>query len=265
MKKILFFGDVVGRPGREALKKTLPGLREKYQPDFVVVNIENIAHGKGVTLKTISEISDLGIDAFTSGNHVLDKRDLSRDALNQTPNLVRPANYPDDFPGRGSVRIEKDGQGYLVMNLNARVFFEKQFFGEISDPFAKFDQIINDQKRPGDIVLLDFHSEATSEKRAMGYFADGRAQMVFGTHTHVPTADLRILPKGTAHVSDVGMIGPVNSILGVPPENSLAIFLGGKFVYEVEESNPIMVNAVYTEVEGDKAVKIEKIYVEVDI
>ena len=265
MKKILFFGDVVGKPGREALKKALPEVCEQYKPDFVVVNIENIAHGKGVTLRAIAEISGLGIDAYTSGNHVMDKRDLSREALEKTPNLVRPANYPEDFPGRGFVRIEKDGQGYLIINLNARVFFEKQFFGEISDPFKMFDQIIADHKRPGDIVLVDFHSEATSEKLAFGYYADGRANMVYGTHTHVPTADLKVLPKGAAHVSDVGMTGPVNSILGVPPENSIAIFLGGKFVYEVEESNPVMVNAVYAEIEGDRAIKVEKIYREVNV
>jgi metallophosphoesterase (TIGR00282 family) len=265
LKKIIFFGDIIGKPGRKALLKALPQIREEYQPDFVVVNVENIAHGKGVTVNSISEIDGLGIDVYTSGNHVFDKKELSREAFEKFPNLIRPQNYVGDFPGRGFVRVEKDGQGYLIINLNAQVFFEKQFPSAISSPFADFDKIISEQKRPGDIVLVDFHSEATSEKRALGFYADGRASLVFGTHTHVPTADLQILPKGTGYVSDVGMIGALNSVLGVPIENSLAIFLGGKFDYEVSEENPIMLNAVYAEVQDGLAKKVQKIYKEVEI
>lgn len=265
MKKILFFGDVVGRPGRKALNLVLPQLREKYKPNFVVVNVENLAHGKGVTMSTMSEISDLGIDAYTSGNHVFSKQALSAEVFQKYPNLIRPANYVGDFPGRGVVRLEKDGQGYLVINLNATVFFERQFTGEISSPFTEFDTILAAAKKPGDIVILDFHSEVTSEKKAMGYYVDGRASLVCGTHTHVPTADLRILPKGTAHISDVGMIGALNSVLGAKIEASLALFLGGKFSYEIEESNPIMVNAVYVEIQEGLATKVEKIYQEVNV
>ncbi len=265
MKKVLFFGDAVGKPGRKALIKIVPELRKEYQPDFVVANVENLAHGKGVTVKSMRELDNLGIDAFTSGNHVFDKGELTREAFETFPNLIRPANYGQSYPGKGFVRIEKDGQGYLIVNLNAQVFFEKQFPTPIANPFFEFDQIISNEKRPEDIVLVDFHSEATSEKRAFGFYADGRAAMVYGTHTHVPTADWQILPQGTAFVSDVGMIGAKNSVLGVPIENSLGIFLQGKFVYEIEESNPVIVNAVYAEIEDGRATKIEKISREIEV
>lgn len=263
--KILFFGDTIGKPGRKVLAQAIPELRRAYNPDFVVVNVENIAHGKGVTVNAVSELSALGVDAYTSGNHAFDKRDLSKEAFETINNLIRPANYVGDFPGKGFLRLEKNGVNFLVVNLNAKVFFQNQFPGEISSPFSEFDKIISEHKRPGDIVIVDFHSEATSEKRAFGFYADGRASLVCGTHTHVATADLQILPKGTAYVSDVGMSGALNSILGVPIQNSLEIFLGGKFVFEVEENNPIMVNAVFAEISAGKAVKVEKIYKEYNI
>jgi 2',3'-cyclic-nucleotide 2'-phosphodiesterase len=263
--KVLFFGDVIGKPGRKALLKALPELRAKYDPDFVIVNVENLAHGKGVTIRTMEELSELQIDAYTSGNHIFDKGDLTKEAFEKYPNLLRPSNYKGDLPGRGYIRIEKEGQGYLVINLNATVFFEKQFRGEIGNPFLEFDRIIEEQKRPSDIVFVDFHSEATSEKKVFGFYTDGRATLVCGTHTHVPTADLRILPKGTAHVSDVGMIGALNSVLGVPIQNSLEIFMGGKFTFEIEEANPIMLNAVFVEARNGLAIKTEKIYQEMDV
>ncbi len=264
MKKILFFGDIVGKTGRKALRLVLPQLVSQYKPDFIVANVENLAHGKGVTLSTMSDVDDLGIDVYTSGNHIF-KKDMAEEVFAKYPNLIRPENYSGDFPGHGFYRIEKNGQGYLVIDLNATVFFQGQFPAEIKNPFTEFDRLISEQKKPGDIVIVDFHSEASSEKKAFGFYVDGRAAMVCGTHTHVPTADLRILPKGTAHVSDVGMLGAVNSVLGAPIKNSLALFLGGKFVYDVEESNPIMVNGVYAEVENGLAIKAEKIYKEVDV
>ncbi len=265
MKKLLFFGDLVGKPARKALNKVLPQLREKYNPDFVIANVENLAHGKGVTMATMAEISELGVDAYTSGNHIFNKGASSVEVFDNYKNLIRPANYVGNFPGKGWVRIEKDGQWYLIINLNATVYFEKSFPDGIRNPFLEFDTILAQAKQPGDIVFVDFHSEVTSEKKAFGYYVDGRAALVCGTHTHVPTADLRILPKGTAHVSDVGMIGAVNSVLGVKVEASFGLFLDGKFVYDIEESNPIMVNAVYAEVENGLAVKTEKIYLEVDV
>ncbi len=261
--KILFFGDTIGKPGRRALQKAIPEFRESHKPDFLIVNAENIAHGKGVTEKALGELSGLGVDAYTSGNHAFDKAELSTQAFANVPNLIRPANYIADFPGKGFIRIEKGGMSLLAVNLNARVFFEKQFPGQIGNPFLEFDAIIGREKKPGDIVFVDFHSEATSEKRAFGFYADGRASMVCGTHTHVATADWQILPKGEAFVSDVGMNGAKNSVLGVPIKNSLEIFLGGKFSFEVEESGPIMVNAMFAEIGQDgRAAKVEKIYKE---
>jgi metallophosphoesterase (TIGR00282 family) len=264
---VLFFGDTIGKPARLALLQELPKLRAEYQADFVVVNVENITHGKGVTEKALAELDPLGIDVYTSGNHAFDKGEFSSQAFRTIPNLIRPSNYGRGVPGKGWVRVEKKGKALLVMNLNAQVFFDRQFMSEISSPFKEFDTLYADEHKAGDAVLVDFHAEATSEKRALGFYADGRASMVFGTHTHVATADLQILPHGTAYVSDCGMTGALHSILGVPIQNSLDLFLGNtpRLVFEVEEQNPIMVNAVYAEIENGIAVKTEKIYREVNV
>ena len=266
MAKILFIGDIVGKPGRKALKEVLPMWREKYSPDVVIVNVENMAHGKGVTPLTMKDIQELNIDCYTSGNHVFDKGDLSKETFEKYDNLIRPANYPSDLPGYGYFRFSKNDEQYLILNLNATVFFEKQFHGGISSPFAALDLLLSEQSQKGDIIFIDFHSEATSEKVAFGFYCDGRVTAVAGTHTHVPTADARILPKGTAYISDVGMTGPVNSVIGVKIENSLNIFLGtGKFVMEPEEEGPIGVNGILVTVgENQKAKKIEKLYKEVN-
>src|SRR5258708_2201914 len=167
MTKILFFGDIVGKPGRKAMRQVLPQLRQQYQPDFVIANVENLAHGKGVTLSTMAEIDHLGIDVYTSGNHIFKKSEAPA-VFEKYQNLIRPANYEGEFPGRGFVRIEKNGQGYLIINLNARVFFENQFPSGIRNPFLEFDQIYTQARKPGDIVFVDFHSEVTSEKKAFG-------------------------------------------------------------------------------------------------
>lgn len=266
--KILFFGDTIGRPGRTALLQELPKLREQYHPDFVIVNVENISHGKGVTVKALDELAPLGIDVYTSGNHAFDKGEFSAEAFKRTPNLIRPSNYGDGVPGKGFVRIEKNGMSLLAINLNAQVFFDHQFAAAgISSPFAEFDTLYAEQRTDGDAVFVDFHAEATSEKRALGFYADGRASLVCGTHTHVATADLQILPKGTGYVSDTGMSGALNSILGVKVKNSLDLFLGNtpRLVFDVEDQGPIMINAVYAEIENGQAVKVEKIYREIQL
>ena len=276
--RVLFFGDIIGRPGRKALAKVLPELRAQYKPDAVVANVENTAHGKGITVSVLDELAPLGIDAYTSGNHIFSKGELTYAAFDKFTNAVRPANYQVDqltshavftehgsFPGRGWYRFEKNGQGYLVLNLNGQIFFEKQFAGRITSPFVEFDSLYEQYAKPGDVVLVDFHAEATSEKRAFGYYADGRASLVLGTHTHVPTADAQLLPKGTGYVTDVGMVGAVNSVLGVPIASSLAVFRGEKFVYEIEERNPIGVNVVLADLDGARCTKIEKLYLEVDV
>ena len=173
--KILFFGDTIGKPGRQALLQEIPKIRAQYQPDFVIVNVENITHGKGVTEKALAELAPLGIDVYTSGNHAFDKGEFSTQAFRNVPNLIRPYNYGSGLPGKGFVRVEKNGKSLLAINLNARVFFEKQFPTEISSPFTEFDTLYAAEYKPGDTVFVDFHSEATSEKRALGFYADGRA------------------------------------------------------------------------------------------
>jgi metallophosphoesterase (TIGR00282 family) len=263
MPKILFFGDIMGKPGRQALAQVLPSWREEHQPDVVIANVENLAHGKGVTEGTLTELSNLGIDVFTSGNHVFDKGDISKGCFDKYLNLIRPFNYDDSWPGRGVYRLSKNGQHYLIINLGGKVFFEKQFRGEISNPFFALDQILQKETQKGDIILVDFHAEATSEKVAMGWYADGRVAAMLGTHTHVPTADARILPKGTAYVTDVGMSGPLNSVIGVKTENSLNMFLEkSKFKMEPAEDGPLMANAVVIEVVAGKPAGITKVYKE---
>lgn len=266
MPKILFIGDIVGKSGRKILLEVLPQWKKKYQPDVVIANVENMAHGKGVTMNTMENISQLEIDAYTSGNHVFDKLELSKEVFEKYPQLIRPSNYTGDWPGHGHYRFSKNGQHYLILNLNATVFMENQFEGPIANPFLALDQLLLDQGQKGDIILVDFHSEATSEKIAFGYHADGRVTAVLGTHTHVPTADARVLPGGTAYVSDVGMTGARDGVIGVKKANVLDKFLhpDSKFKNEVEEEGVLQINGVLIEVsENGKAVKIEKLYQEI--
>lgn len=266
MAKILFFGDVMGRPGRYGLAQVLPGLRKEYTPDLVIANVENLAHGKGVTPTTLAELAALDIDVFTSGNHVFDKGDSSKECFDRYDNLIRPDNYGSGYPGVGFVRVVKNGQHYLIINLNGKVFFENQFTGPISNPFKALDVLLTNEAQNGDIIIVDLHAEATSEKVAFGWYADGRISAFFGTHTHVPTADFRVLPKGTAYITDAGMTGPRDSVIGAKIENALTAFLDqGKFVLEVAETPTVQINGVLVTVEGTKAVGIERVYREVVI
>lgn len=264
MPKILFIGDVVGKPGRKILREVLPQWKEKYQPDAVIVNVENLAHGKGVTPLTLAEVDALGVDCFTSGNHIFKKNELSKQCFEKYPKLIRPANFGDQLPGYGYYRFAKGNQQYLVINVNGQVFMENQFDGEVTNPFFAVDRILLDQKQKGDIIVVDFHAEATSEKVSLGWHLDGRVAALFGTHTHVPTADARILLQNTAYITDVGMTGSRDSVIGVIKENALHKFLEkGKFVNEVDESGGMQINGVLVEIdENQKAVKIEKIYQE---
>jgi 2',3'-cyclic-nucleotide 2'-phosphodiesterase len=266
MAKILFFGDIVGRPGRQALAQILPQLRDEHQPDIVIANVENLAHGKGVTPNTMAELAALGIDAYTSGNHVFDKGDISNQCFELYPTLTRPYNYVGSYPGQGFTRVVKNGQHYLIVSLNGRVFFDKQFRGEIANPFFALDQLLQQEAQKGDIIIVDFHCEATSEMVALGWYADGRITALFGTHTHIPTADYRILPKGTAYVTDVGMTGPQNSVLGAKIDNALNMFLEkDKFRMDVAEEDPVMINAMLVEAAGVQATSIQKIYKEINV
>ena len=267
MAKILFIGDIVGKPGRRILKEVLPQWKEKYKPDVVIVNVENLAHGKGVTPSTLAELDELEIDCFTSGNHIFKKGELSAECFEKYPKLIRPANYEGSFPGHGYHRFSKNGQQYLVVNLNGQVFMEKQFEGVIGNPFLAIDQILLDQGQKDDIIIVDLHAEATSEKVAMGLHLNGKVAGVFGTHTHIPTADARVLSAGTGYITDVGMVGTRDSILGVIPGNALKRFLNAeeKFVYEVEDQGVLQINGVLLEVESEKlkVKSIEKLYQEI--
>jgi metallophosphoesterase (TIGR00282 family) len=272
MTKILFIGDIVGRGGRRALREVLPQWKQKYKPDVTIVNVENIAHGKGVTVNTLVNIDDLGIDAYTTGNHAFDKKELSSAAFEKYENLIRPANYESlgeeksAVPGHGYYRFSKNGQHYLILNFNGTVFFEKQFPGEISNPFIAVDSLLTEQKQNGDIIIVDLHAEATSEKVSFGYHCDGRVTAVLGTHTHIPTADARVLPGGTAYITDVGMTGARDSVLGVKKENALVKFLdpNQRFKYDIDEEGLMMINGVIIEAdETGKAIEIQKLYQEI--
>lgn len=251
MKKILIFGDIVGRPGRRGVAYVLPKWREAYAPDFVMANVENLAHGKGVTPQTMAELEALGIDCFTSGNHVFDQRELSRQVLETRPNIIRPANYQGDLPGRGWMRVEKNGQSYLILNLNGKVFFDEAKFGGIQNPFWTTNEILRGVMKKDDIIIVDFHAEATSEKIALGYHLDGVAHFVYGTHSHVPTADLRVLPNGTGFVTDIGMTGPLDSVIGADKSIALESYLDPnvKFKMVVPETGKVVVRAVLIDVE----------------
>jgi 2',3'-cyclic-nucleotide 2'-phosphodiesterase len=220
--RILFVGDVVGRSGRRAVLERLPGLVAKWRLDFVIVNGENAAGGFGITEAIYGEFVDAGADAVTLGNHAWDQREALV-FIERAPRLVRPINYPPGTPGRGvALLTAKNGARALVINALGRIFMEA-----LDDPFAAIDrELAACPLRTGaDAIVIDFHAEATSEKQAMGHFADGRVTAVVGTHTHTPTADYRILPGGTAFVSDVGMTGDYNSVIGMVKDEPLQRFI----------------------------------------
>lgn len=217
--KILFIGDVVGRPGREAVVAMLPGLRSELEADFVVVNGENAAGGIGITSELARELLDCaGADVVTLGNHAWAKREVYT-FLDQAPRVVRPANYPDAVPGQGWTMFQTTHGAVAVMALQGRVFMDP-----VDDPFRTADRVIEQIGDDARIVIVDFHAEATSEKQALGWYLDGRATLVVGTHTHVQTADERVLPKGTAYITDAGMSGPMDSVIGMSVESVMPKF-----------------------------------------
>ena len=217
---ILFVGDIVGRPGREMVRKGLRGLVEHHEIDLVIANAENAAAGFGITKDIGDTILEWGVDVMTSGNHIWDKKEAI-DYIAGEPRLLRPANYPAGVPGRGSyVAQTGDGRAVGVINVMGRVFM-----AQIDDPFAVVLREIEAIRHKTRVIIVDFHAEATSEKIAMGWHLDGKVTAVFGTHTHVQTADERILPKGTAYLTDAGMTGPHDSIIGMEIEPSLSRFV----------------------------------------
>lgn len=215
MTRILFIGDLVGGLGRRTLLQLLPGLRHQYEPDFVVVNAENVAGGLGITPKIADELLAAGVDAITLGNHAYYRREIYS-YLDSGKPIVRPANYLAAQPGTGVVVVEKDATKLAVINLSGNVFMRA---GRVA--LLEIDTVLGNLPDDVDHVLVDMHAETTSEKVALGWHLDGRVTAVVGTHTHVPTADLRVLPEGTAYITDVGMTGPRGGVIGVKREQAI--------------------------------------------
>jgi 2',3'-cyclic-nucleotide 2'-phosphodiesterase len=259
MLKILFFGDIVGSLGREAVAKTIPQWKKEHDPDLIIANGENIAHGKGVTLETLNEIFAAGVEVVTSGNHIWNFPEAQEILRDENIPLLRPANFSSKLPGKGQRIINVGTRRVLILNLMGQAAMHQH----PDSPFEAADKILDDYTLPSQAqrkenegkeivhaIILDWHCELTSEKQAMGWHLDGRVSAVLGSHTHVPTADERILPKGTAYISDAGMVGARNSILGVEVEPNLRRFvtqLPSKLA--VEERSPADVNAVLVSID----------------
>jgi len=243
--RFLILGDVIGRPARKALRKLLPELRDELGYDTVIANVENAAGGFGITLKVYEELVEMGVEVMTSGNHIWDKKEVF-EFIDRTPALLRPANYPEGVPGRGYGVFQKGKSKFAVINLMGRVFMDCV----LENPFKVFDAVYEEVSKETPVVLVDFHAEATSEKWAFGIYADGRASLVYGTHTHVPTADEGILKRGTGYISDVGMTGVWYSSVGMKAEGAIKRFLTGlKTRYEVEEKGKVVVNALLVDID----------------
>lgn len=219
--RILFLGDIIGKPGRQAVEAFLPRVREKHRPDLVVANVENAANGFGLTASVGRDLLGLGIDVMTGGNHLWDKRG-SEEYLRSEERLVRPANYPSEVPGRTHVVVEIDEVRLAVLSVQGQVFMPP-----LDCPFRALDRKLAELEEDADLFVVDVHAEATSEKQAIAHYVDGRVSAVVGTHTHVPTADERILASGTAFQSDLGMTGPYASVIGMHPDQVLKRFLTG--------------------------------------
>ncbi|MFD1135278.1 TIGR00282 family metallophosphoesterase [Paenibacillus urinalis] len=254
--KVLFIGDIVGSVGRTAVKENLPYLKSKYNPHIIIANGENAASGRGITQAIARQFFDWGIHGITMGNHTWDNRDIF-EFIEDEPRLIRPANFPDNTtPGNGHAVIKANGKELAIVNLQGRTFLPP-----LDCPFRKADELVDELKKKHKCILVDFHAEATSEKIAMGWYLDGRASMVVGTHTHVQSNDERILPEGTAVITDVGMVGPRDGILGMKRDAVLQKFLTGLPVRFNVDEGKWHFHAVVVEMEEStgRAVKIEKI------
>jgi len=254
--KVLAIGDVVGKPGRRTLANLLPQLRLDHGVDLVIANGENAAGGKGLTVATAEELLRSGVDIITSGNHIWEHRDIYPVLASESP-ILRPLNYPPGSPGKGLLTYGS----VAVINLIGRTFM----VADVDDPFRAADAALA-SLRDYRIIIVDMHGEATSEKMAIGWYLDGRVSAVFGTHTHVATADTRLLPKGTAYVTDLGMVGPSHSIIGVEVQDVLQRFLTQlPNRFNVAEKGPTILNSVLIDIddESGRARSIERLDVEV--
>ena len=252
----MLVGDVIGRPGRRTFQNYTPKLREEKNIDVVIVNGENSAGGKGFTRKALDELYRAGADIVTSGNHVWDKKDVLS-FIDDEPFLIRPANYPEGTPGKGWCSYPFKAKNIGVMNLSGRAFMPP-----LDCPFQKVEELLREMKQECDIIFLDFHAETTSEKMAMGFYLDGRVNGVVGTHTHVQTADERLLPKGTAYITDLGMVGPRASVLGVKTDIILRKFTTAMPVRFDLAEGPCIYCAVIVEIDDatNRTKSIERIF-----
>ena len=260
--RILFVGDIVGRPGRLALRERLGRLIDTNSIDLVVANGENAAAGLGLTVDVADELFSLGIDVMTTGNHIWDKKDIL-DLLDSDDRLLRPDNYPGDAPGSGAgIYRTAGGIAVGVINLEGRVFMKN-----LDCPFQAADRLVEQIRQTTPIILVDFHAEATSEKAALGWHLEGRVSAVVGTHTHVQTADERVLPQGTAYISDVGMTGSRDGVIGMRREQVVEKFLSQRPTrFEISKKDPA-INAVIIEIDEDtgRALQIDRVMETVDI
>lgn len=256
--RVIIIGDIVGKPGRAILTASLARLREQHEAEFVVANVENAAAGAGIIPRVADEILNAGVDVMTSGNHIYDKREGIQYIENE-PRLLRPANYASDAPGRGVwVGSTVAGTPVAVVNVQGRVFMPPT-----DCPFKTADRVITEIKSRASVVIVDHHAEATSEKWAMGRYLDGRVSVVVGTHTHVQTADEQILPGGTAYITDLGMTGPHDSIIGVESQLVISKFLRGMPTRFETATGDARLNGIVVEIDerSGKAVSIQRLQV----
>lgn len=254
--KILFIGDIMGEPGRRAISRTLHRVISEHDVDVVIGNGENVAGGFGITPDLTHELFDMGLSVITTGNHAWDKKEIV-EFFPHEPRLLRPANYPDGVPGRGSIVIDTPkGERLAVLHLMGRAYMPA-----LDCPFQVARREVGRLKRETPAILVDMHAEATSEKMAMGYFLDGEVTAVVGTHTHVQTADEQILPKGTAYITDIGMTGPIHSVIGIKKELAIEKFLTGMPRRFEVASGPALLCAVLIELDArlGKAVSIHRV------
>ena len=252
--KILFIGDIVARPGRRCVQSILPKLKEKKKIDLAIGNVENLSGGKGITRETIYEMIEAGVDVFTSGNHVFFGGEYEELLNDLSLQIIRPINYLGEVPGRGKIEITKNKSKFVIINLEGTRGMEIP----VENPFITIDKTLR-QIENDSIVLLDFHADSTSEKRAMGFYVDGRIAAYFGTHTHVPTADLQVLSRGTFYISDVGMTGNHNSVLGVKKEIIIDRFIKPfpqRFEWQYDGEK--VFNSVCVEIKNQQVTKYQR-------
>lgn len=246
--KILVFGDVFGRPGREAIAKILPRWKKEFSPNLTIVNGENLSHGKGISETTIQEMRSAGVDIITGGNHTLEGKNAAELLQDMSQPLIRPINFIASLPGRGFIRFNISGTEVLIINAIAQSHMKMHY----ESPYYAIEKLLEENavKEKTKVIILDWHAETTSEKMAMGWWLDGKVSLVYGTHTHTPTADERILPKGTGFISDIGMTGPHRSVIGEDIERRIQIMMYQTLAKpDVAEAPPYEINAILVEID----------------